>query len=93
MIQLDSTKFDADFILITKVKELLSRDQMVKVQRVFHEDDTIEKQVMNFKLLENFMIRDDWIINETPIKLYLILYNFNRIECMFDEHPKFGIAC
>jgi hypothetical protein len=67
-------KEDANFSLIIKAKELLAREWVVKVQHAFREANAAAYWLANLGLSMNPLDRNNWIINDPSMGLYLILF-------------------
>jgi hypothetical protein len=67
-------KVDANFALISKAREALSRDWKVQVQHTYREANAAADWLAYFGLSRHSFFRDYSTINDPPEGLYWFLY-------------------
>jgi ribonuclease HI len=69
-----SVKADANFALVNRAREALSRDWVVQVQHSYREANAAADWLANFGLSRHLLFKEDSIINDPPEGLYWFLY-------------------
>jgi hypothetical protein len=68
---------DANYTLVMKARELITKDRMVQIQHIFREANAAADWLANYNLIRNPINRNNWIIQiHHQVVFYLVLWYY-----------------